>query len=344
MVIFIAFGIIAMVIFLQRLIYIKYAFFNLSFSYSFSKTEASEGEFFYITEVVENKKYLPLPAVSTLLEVGEGLAFADGDKKAIEQKSVFCFYTVGMYKKLTRTWRVKATMRGRFDMSGITVNVRDIFGLVKISKDFECEASVLILPAAYEINRRLSSLNLTGGTRAVSAGYFSNPFEIRKIAPYTYSEALNKINWKASAKLQSLAVNEEQPSVFEKTYVILDVSERYYLEKNIKICATLKKILPEENEILFLSNGKLPAGCFNPLVKFSESGGIGYIETCEFNLDAHEKNFKRLLAEIAPDSEKAEISADELAKRAKKNIFCGSVAIVKGGKLYDQQSGQTIYA
>lgn len=342
-VIFAAFGIIAMVIFLQRFIYIKFAFSNLSFRYCFSQPEVNEGDIFYITEVVENKKYLPLPAVSTILEVGEGIAFADGDKMAIEQKSVFCFYTVGMYKKITRTWRVKAAMRGRFDMSGITVHVRDIFGLVKISKDFECETSVLILPAAYNIGRGLDFSNLTGGTKAVPAGYFSNPFEIRKIAPYTYSEPLNKINWKASAKTQSLTVNEEQPAVFERIYVILDVSEKYYLEKNIKICATLKKILPEENEILFYSNGALPEPYLNPLVKFG-GGGAGYIETREFNMDAHEKNFKRLLAEITADSEKATITADNLAARIRKNMFCDSVIIVKGGKLCDCESGQTIYA
>ena len=333
-----------MVILLQRFIYIKFAFFNLSFNYSFSQTEANEGDVFYITEVVENKKYLPLPAVSTILEVGEGIAFADGDENLIEQKSVFCFYTVGIYKKITRTWRVKATMRGRFDLSGIIVNVRDIFGLVKISKDFECETSVLVLPAAYNINNRLNSLNLTGGTEAVPAGYFFNPFEIRKIAPYTYSEPMNKINWKASAKTDSLMVNEEQPSVFERIYVILDTSEKYYLEKNIKICATLKKILPEENEIVFLSNACLPERHFNPLAKFTDTDGIGYIETHEFNLDAHEKNFKRLLAEIKVSAEDLRLAADDLAARVKKNIFCGCVIIVKGGKLYECESGQTIYA
>ena len=343
MIIFITIGIIAMVILLQRFIYIKFAFFNLSFKYSFSQTEVNEGDVFYITEVVENKKYLPLPAVSTILEVGEGIAFADGDEKLIEQKSVFCFYTVGIYKKITRTWRVKATMRGRFELSGIVVNVRDIFGLMKISKDFECETSVLVLPAAYNITGRLNSLNLTGGTKAVPAGYFFNPFEIRKIAPYTYSESLNKINWKASAKTGSLMVNEEQPSVFERIYVILDTSEKYYTEKNIKICATLKKILPEENEILFLSNGCLPEHCYNPLVKFTDTGGIGYIETHDFNLETHEKNFKRLLAEIKADSEES-LAADDLTARVKKNTFCGSVIIVKGGKLYECESGQSIYA
>jgi hypothetical protein len=285
-----------------------------------------------------------MPAVSTILEVGQGIAFADGKKRTREQKNVFCFYTVGMYKKITRTWRVMAATRGRFDMSGITVHVRDIFGLVKISKDFECETSVLILPSAYNINRRFSSLNLTGGTKAVPAGYFSNPFEIRKIAPYTYSEPLNKINWKASAKTQNLMVNEEQPSVFERVYVILDVSERYYIEKNIKLCATLKKILPEENEILFYSNGALPELYFNPLVKFSGSAGSGYIKTREFNLDVHEKNFKRLLAEIITDLEDTVMDADKLAKQIKKNTFCDLILIVKGGKMYDFESGQTIYA
>jgi len=353
MVVFVAFGIIAMIIVVQRIIYIKLAFANLIINYHFSQTEVNEEDIFYITETIENKKYLPLPAVSTILEIGAGLAFADGEGKAIEQKSVFCFYTVGICKKITRTWRVKAITRGRFNLSGITVNVRDIFGLVKVSKDFECNTSVLILPMAYNINQRLNSLNLTGGDRAVSNGYFSNPFEIQKIMPYTYSEPLNKINWKASAKSQNLMVNIEQPSIFERMTVILDVSEKFYLEKNIKLCATLKKILPEENEITFVSNGIMPEDCYNPLIKFKRQNDIDYIETHEFNLGAHERNFKRLLAEImgnysnylnfSDDPFNAVISVEDIAEQALKNMFCSCVIIVKGGRIYDCESGQTIF-
>lgn len=344
MVIFITFGVIVMVIFAQRFIYIKFAFKNLNFNYYFSQTEVNENDIFYITEVIENKKYLPLPAVSTILEIGAGLAFADTDEKIIEQKSVFCFYTVGIYKKITRTWRVKAVMRGRYNLSNITVNVRDIFGLVKISKDFACDTGVLILPAAYNINKRLNSLNYTGGYKSVSTGYFSNPFEILKIMPYTYSEPLNKINWKASAKSQDFMVNEEQPSISERICVILDASEKYYLEKNIKACATLKRILSEENEITFISNGSLPENYFNPLLKFNKNNNINYIETHEFNLDVHERNFKHLLAEIlGNDSKNSVISAEDLAGQARKTIFCDSIMIVKGGRVYDCETGQTIY-
>jgi uncharacterized protein (DUF58 family) len=198
-----------------------FAFKNLELTYSFSQTEVNEGDIFYITEVIENKKSLPLPAVSTILEAGAGLAFADEDAQIIEQKSVFCFYTVGPYKKITRTWRIKAVKRGRFNINSITVNLRDIFGLVRISKDFTCGMNVLVLPAAYPVNRRITALNLTGGERAVMTGYYTNPFEIHKIVPYTYAEPLNKINWKASAKTQALMINAEQPSVAEKILVIL---------------------------------------------------------------------------------------------------------------------------
>ncbi|MCL1859906.1 MAG: DUF58 domain-containing protein [Oscillospiraceae bacterium] len=355
MIIFITFGVILMVIFIQRFIYIKFAFKNLRFDYYFSQTEVKENDIFYITEIIENKKYLPLPAVSTILEIGAGLAFANGEEEIIEQKSVYCFYTVGMYKKITRTWRVKAIMRGRFNMSSITVHVRDIFGLVKISKDFECDTSVLILPAAYDINKRINSLNLTGGYKTVTAGYFSNPFEILKIMPYTYNEPLNKINWKASAKNQVLMVNYEQPAISEKITVILDASEKYYLEKNIKICATLKKLLTEENEINFISNGIMPENYFNPLLKFNKKNNINnfenteninLIETHGFNLDVHEKNFKRLLSEIwgnySTDKDLI-IPAEDLAEQARKNIFGDSVLLVKGGRIYDYETDQTIF-
>jgi hypothetical protein len=344
------------VIFLQRFIYVNFGFKNLELAYYFSQTEVNEGDIFYITEVVENKKYLPLPAVSTLLGAGAGLAFADGEAQAIVQKSVFCFYTVGPYKKITRTWRIKAVKRGRYNIDNITVHLRDIFGLVKISKDFTCEANVLILPAGYPTDKRVASLNLTGGERAVRTGYFTNPFEIQKIAQYTGSEPLNKINWKASAKSRSLMVNAEQPSVAERILVVLDASERHYLEKNIKICATLTKILSEENEVTLLSNGRLPEDYNNPLVKIINAD---YMQTTAFNIFAHERSFKRLLAEISGDYEffnvanahhlykdKEKLAAEKLAElieHARKKLFSDSVILVKGGKIYDYESNQDIF-
>ena len=350
--IFIAFAVIFAVIFLQRFIYIKFAFKNLELAYFFSQTEVNEGDIFYITEVIENKKYLPLPAVSTILEAGAGLAFADEDARVIEQNSVFCFYTVGPYKKITRTWRIKAVMRGRFNIDNITVHLRDIFGLVRVSKDFTCDMNVLVLPAAYPTDKRVSSLNLTGGERAVMTGYYTNPFETQKILPYTYAEPLNKINWKASAKSQALMINAEQPSVAEKILVVLDMSEKYHLEKNIKICATLSKILSEENEITLISNGRLPEGYANPLVKIIKDD---YIQTGEFNIYAHGRNFKRLLAELSGAVDDYHniagtrfmrddmIAAEKLAEITRKKIYSDSVILVKGGKIYDYESNQDIF-
>jgi hypothetical protein len=352
MIVFIAFAVIFMVIFLQRFIYVKFAFKNVELTYFFSQTEVNEGDIFYITEVIENKKYLPLPAVSTILATGAGLAFADEEARIIEQRSVFCFYTVGPYKKITRTWRIKAVMRGRFNISSITVRLRDIFGLVRISKDFVCGMNVLVLPTAYQINRRVQSLNLTGGERAVRSGYYTNPFEIQKILPYTYAEPLNKINWKASAKSRMLMINAEQPSVAERILVVLDASEKHYLEKNIKICATLSKILSEENELTIVSNGRLPESYANPLVKITKDD---YFQTSEFNLYAHERNFRRLLAEITGAVDDFYniagsrfmrddiVAAEKLAEITQRHIFFNSVLLVKGGKIYDYESAQTIF-
>jgi hypothetical protein len=147
--IFVAFGVIAAVIFIQRFIYVQFAFMNLNCKYYFSQTEVNEGDIFYITEEIENKKYLPLPAVSTIVETGECLNFADNNGNIIEQRNAFCFYTIGMYKKIVRTWRVKATKRGRVEINNIVINIKDIFGLVAVRKDFACDSSVLVLPSAY---------------------------------------------------------------------------------------------------------------------------------------------------------------------------------------------------
>ena len=338
MMIFVIFGVAAAIIFIQRFIYVRFAFKNLDCKYYFSQTEANEGDIFYITEEIENRKYLPLPAVSTIVETGDCLNFADDNGNIIEQRNAFCFYTIGMYKKIVRTWRVKATKRGRVNTKNITITVKDIFGLVSVVKDFECGSSVLVLPSAYKKDETIEFKDAAGGTFAVPAGYYSDPFNIIKITDYTYSEPLNKINWKASAKTQNLMVNEEQPAISDRILVALDVSEKYYAEKNIKICATLLRMLPEDTEVKFISNAVLPENYYNILL--DNKGGGEYIQTREFNFGGHEINYKRILAEIIGKSD-FNFNIVKAVENLKKSGFYNTILFVKGGGVYE--TGKTIF-
>ena len=260
------------------------------------------------------------------------MAFADGEGRTIESKSVFAFLTVGMYKKITRSWRVKAVRRGRYDMKNIILNSKDILGLVSLSKDFSCDTSVLILPSAYSKSEKIDAPEFTGGTQPVLAGYFSDPFSIIKISPYTYAEPMSKINWKASAKTGELMVNCEQPSVSSKVLVALDASDApFWLEKNIKLCATLSRVIFEDSELTFVSNAVLPENYSNPLLDFADAGG-GYIKTREFTLNSHERNFLRVLAEITGASD---YTAEELIERLSGREFYGTILLVKGGRIID---------
>jgi hypothetical protein len=296
----------------------------------------NEGDIFYITEEIENKKYLPLPAVSTIVETGDCLHFADNNGNILEQRNAFCFYTIGMYKKIVRTWRVKATKRGRVEINNIVINVKDIFGLVAIRKDFACDSSVLVLPSAYGKDETIEFKTSAGGTHAVPAGYYSDPFNIIKITEYTYREPLNKINWKASAKTQNLMVNEEQPAVSDRILVALDVSENQFIEKNIKICATLLKMMPEDTEVKFISNAVLPENYANILLNSNPKQE--YIQTREFNFSGHERNYKRILAEILG---RTDFNLNNSVEEIKKSGFFNTIINVKGGKIYE--TGKTIY-
>ena len=335
--IYIAFGVIAMVIFIQRFIYIKFAFNNLTCNYYFSQTEVNEGDIFFITEEIENKKYLPLPAVSTIVEAGECLHFSDSEGKILEQKNAFCFYTIGIYKKIVRTWRVKATKRGRVSINNITINIKDIFGLVTVAKDFSCDSSVLVLPSGYNRDEVLEFKDSVGGTHAVPAGYYSDPFNIIKISQYTYSEPLNKINWKASAKSQTLMVNYEQPAISDRILVALDVSEKQFIEKNIKICATLLKLLPEDAEVKFISNAVMCEDYTNILLDKNNTNE-NYIQTQEFNFNSHARNYKRILAEILSCSD---FDIDNSIENFRKSGFYNTIIIVKGGQI--NESGKRIF-
>ena len=342
MIVFIVFGVIAAVIFAEQFIYSLFAFKNLSCKYYFSKTEVTEGDIFYITEEIENRKYLPLPAVSTIVETGDCLNFADENGNILEQKNAFCFYTIGMYKKIVRTWRVKATKRGRVNVDKVTVTVKDVFGLVSMLNIFSCDSSVLVLPAEYNSRQAFDFTHSTGGTSPVLTGYYSDPFNIVKISDYTYSEPLNKINWKASAKNQRLMVNYEQPAVSARILIALDVSKKMHTEINIKICATLLRILPEDTEVKFIFNASVPENYSNILL-MNKQGGYDnpkykYIQTREFNFTSHQLNYKRILAEIL---EWSESDIDKCAEISEKSGFYDTIITVKGGAVHE--AGQKIF-
>ena len=233
------------ILLLQALIYKKRAFSSLDVSVHFSASIVSCGDHVTITESIANRKALPLPWVILKFEASRGLDFLDMTNTS---KSDHYYredlLSLGMWQRHDRHIRVHCSRRGYFRFVRLAVSTRDLLLLTRITANFPCESSLIVLPEiirAPEINTLFQKFL---GDAVDKRSLVSDPFTFVGIREYQPWDPFRNINWKASAKNNTLMVNINDKTNRREMTILLNVmpyslSKDYFiLEKSISLVLT----------------------------------------------------------------------------------------------------------
>lgn len=289
--------IIIFVIILQNQIYGKSGLKNVHYTCTFSKTEVYEGEEIELIEEIRNEKLLPVPWMKAELTVPKWLDFA-ATQSVITDKSRFVtsFFMLKSYHRVVRKWRVKCLKRGVFGVDTVVLVASDLLGNVSLSCPVKVNAQVTVLPDPFALNElSISSLHLMGD-RIVKHQLLSDPFFIAGVREYQDGDALNKINWLATAKEKQIMVNQNDFTTSQSVTVILNIQSREYdtvhiaeeqpVENCIRVCASCIDCARQIGmPVRLLSNA--------PLNHTSEPA-----QSNEFTGDEHTLNLFRMLANL----------------------------------------------
>lgn len=260
-------------------VYQNRLFKGVEYDYFFSKDEVFEGDEIEFTEIVTNRKFLPVPWLKSELTVSSYLEFSELQSVVTNKtRYVTSFFTLRSFSRIRRTWKVKCTHRGVFKVEKIIVSATDTLGFVKdyfVVDENVLEGKIItVLPVCEEYDGELSDTGLLSGDIFTRSKLISDPFFLNGIRDYCITDSMKNINWYASAKEQKLMVNKYDYTTDMDLAVILnvqstpndfsDVVYSSHIEKCIRICAAvIRDNCCYGKKVRILSNGITDDGYFD---------------------------------------------------------------------------------
>ena len=264
--IFIAISIVIIVI---NFIYDRFCLSNLYVELKFSKTYATEGDELYLTEILTNAKWLPLPWVAVKFQISKYLVFRD----TISGMVTDAYYrndlfSILMQQRITRRLPFVCTKRGVYPIDKLEITSWDIFMNSKHARRFDTDGGrpgrsplLTVYPAPMDSYFIEHLCTRVYGQMATKDVLFSDPFSFRGIREYVSTDSMKNINHKASAKTGTLMVNLREFSSAKYIVIMLNLQNHNHWhnddlnEKAIRLIAGIAEAF-SNSPISFLTNAK----------------------------------------------------------------------------------------
>ena len=248
-------------VFVVEIIYYRlHALDNLRLKVDFSKNIAENGEDIELIEVVENKKRLPLPFIILKFATPLELKFYDTEKIAT---SDFTYredmLTMKAFSKHTRRIKVKCTKRGFYVFPRVGITTSDMLLFERFTKEFDNAASLVVLPKVVRTGITEILMSVTLSELQCRRTLLTDPFSLAGIREYGPNDPMKSINWKASARVGNLMVNQNASTCAQKVNIFVNLepynpkNSPQLLESAINLAYTY---------LLELAKSNIPASVF----------------------------------------------------------------------------------
>ncbi|MCL1884258.1 MAG: DUF58 domain-containing protein [Defluviitaleaceae bacterium] len=281
---------------------------NVDVDLSLSADLATEGDELFLTEVISNRKWLPLPWLAVKFQVDRELEFFDNSAAVVSDLYYrHDLFHILMHQKITRRLKFSCTRRGFYAIRGLEVTGWDILMENKYIRKFDCDAHLTVFPQTLDIRETDALCNRIYGQLSAVHPIYPDPFSFRGIREYSACDPMKSINFKASAKVQQLMVNILDFSNSRQIVLLLD-AERHTLwhnefleERAIKIVASLAERMNSQGvPTALVTNGaasEIPEGKGSVhMRRILET--LAYIDFAEEN----PKPFTEILERLTPEN------------------------------------------
>ncbi len=213
---------------------------------SFSEEQAGEGDSLYLYETITNRKAMILPAVCVKFKTSKYLDFADMDGGSVSDY----FYrndviSVRGYEKVRRRLELKCTRRGEYFIREAELVGNDYFLRRRYIEKKELDARLTVYPSLIDAKRLIPVFQKSYGEMTTNVPVFEDPFEYIGVREYMPGDAMNRINWKASARTGQWQVRTSAYSASEPSWIFLNLespgtfTNQAAMEENIRLAYSL---------------------------------------------------------------------------------------------------------
>ena len=250
--------------FAEKKIYAKFWNKGLDIKVDFSGHSEFEGGHGVLTEVLENRSFLPLPFVHAKFHVGAGLLFEDKENIATSDANYKNdIFSILFYQRITRTLKFDCEKRGYYKVDQAVLVSTDLFYRLHLLDTRPLNTYFYVYPRQIDVSRFDQPLRKMIGEMNSRQYLYPDPFEFRGLRTYTIQDPMNTINWKASAKTGELMVNQYDSTTTKRIMILLNLEDegavRYdsLHEESIRIACTLaSRLLSEGYPIGLILNAR----------------------------------------------------------------------------------------
>jgi len=238
----------------QAMVFGHFNFKKLTYTRSFDRSCAFEGERAELLESIENKKMLPVPWLRAESRIPKQLHFEKEQLDAHEvsgglyHKSIF--YLSPMLK-ITRHHEVLLKKRGAYYAGSVVVTCGDLFSMSKREKHMDLDCGIIVYPKILSEDELPDPAHKWLGDLSVKRWIMPDPFLVNGIRDYRAGDSMKDVHWRASARTGDLRVKVHDFTSDPRAMVILNIqtsdnqwadvgeSETENMEQAIRIAATM---------------------------------------------------------------------------------------------------------
>lgn len=241
--------------YILNLISRKYTLNKVSYKRKLSDNYVEIDEELHLYSIVENKKILPV----TFLQITEKFPVSMKYKFSADEfsKEDGMYHTSTMllmpYQRIKRDYTVKFKERGRYLLRSVTLTAGDLLGLNTISRQLECDESIVVYPKALDISNEVTKIGDFLGDISVKRWIVDDPLVTAGIREYTGFEPEKAIHWPSSLRNGRLMVRNFDHTSDNSVFIILNIEcgRPYWSaidQEIIEKCYSLTRALMDEFE------------------------------------------------------------------------------------------------
>ena len=148
------------------------------------------------------------------------------------KRDVFSFL---FHQQITRTLPFQAKKRGFYEITGAHAVAYDLFFREGLYSDYPQQTQMYVYPRQVDTARIQMICRAVSGMVLSRNRLYEDPFEFSGIRDYRKEDPMNRINWKSSARMGDLMVNQFDATTSVEVTVLLDIEDANILLSLIHI-------------------------------------------------------------------------------------------------------------
>jgi uncharacterized protein (DUF58 family) len=212
------------IFFIQYILFRNFGCKGIYYKRYFSRESVFEGDKVFLIEEIYNAKILPAPWLIVESKISGALVFGDTENLRTRHeglyKSIFSLYP---YTRIIRKHTVLCTKRGEYIPCNVNITNGSLFGGGTRTFEVETKCRLVVYPKIRSLRELPVKHHNIFGDILMKRWILKDPFLVAGTNEYTYNEPLNLINWKATARSNSIRVNNLDFSSEHKIMVLMNI-------------------------------------------------------------------------------------------------------------------------